>query len=180
MLRIYLNPDKHTARMEHVEDGDNSIRILYPIEDGPESKEDFEEIFWTDDLDTIRAIGKGMQRIDMDWNNSFNLKPCPKCGGPAIMHRWNPKRGNCYVSCSKCGLEGPKHFKLETHARNDWNHRPPVADMDPDYSPYGVRSRMKRIFRVDDRTRIEDDDRHHDMRCDKVRMRGNHNSSPIP
>ena len=159
MLRIYLNPNEHTIRKEYVEDGDNSLKLMYPIEKGLfKSDTRYEEVFWTDDIDTIRAIGKGMSALESAWYNSFRLKPCPKCGSPAIMHRWNAKRGNCYVSCSKCGLEGPKHFRLETHARDDWNYRPPVVDLDPDYNPHDFRSRMKKIFRVDDRTRIVDEE----------------------
>lgn len=154
MLKLYLDADSGKVRKEYSEDGDNSVRIYIPRRKAI-SLSDYEEVFRTSDIEVIKGIMKGLGAVEMAYMYAYNLKPCPRCGAPAVMHRFDKIRGNCYISCTGCGLEGPKHFLLETHARDDWNYRPLVADHDPDYNPYRMGSRLKRVFRVDDMTRIE-------------------------
>lgn len=49
------------------------------------------------------------------------LKPCPFCGGPAVLVRDEPTEGFCFVECGWCGAHGPNTD--EQHAIADWNRR---------------------------------------------------------
>lgn len=54
------------------------------------------------------------------------LKPCPFCGGKAVMQSFSTQREKCIryrVICDKCGVEnGWEHFKSE-EAAEAWNRR---------------------------------------------------------
>lgn len=58
------------------------------------------------------------------------LKPCPFCGGHAVLRRGNKNKNGYYVTCTKCGARSQFHDLKYTnrkdnarYAVNDWNRR---------------------------------------------------------
>ena len=56
------------------------------------------------------------------------LKPCPFCGGKALLSHDHTGLGTSYVRCEKCGLESIRFYKSFDHASDDeaaefWNRR---------------------------------------------------------
>lgn len=51
---------------------------------------------------------------------SEELKPCPFCGGKAIL--LDTVDGEYYVKCKKCGISTPAWVRAET-SMNRWNRR---------------------------------------------------------
>ena len=47
------------------------------------------------------------------------LKPCPFCGGKALLSHDYEGNGASYVRCEKCGLESIRFFKSFAHASDD-------------------------------------------------------------
>ena len=151
VTKLYLDKDG-TVATEEIEDTDNSLQI-YAVVQVPRKgfiKKDsdpvrsMEKVFETDSPNQIKKIISTMNRVLTLQNHAFKLKPCPRCGGEAIMHRWNPKKdGKVYVYCSKCHMR-TMDFLLETHARDDWNYRNREDEI--------------KTFRVDEKTRIDDDE----------------------
>lgn len=52
------------------------------------------------------------------------LKPCPFCGGAAVVEREGTPRQSCIVLCEDCGCRLESN---ENGAGHDWNQR--VADV---------------------------------------------------
>ena len=56
------------------------------------------------------------------------LKPCPFCGGKALLSHDHAGEGASYVRCEKCGLESVRFIKSFECASDDravefWNRR---------------------------------------------------------
>ena len=47
------------------------------------------------------------------------LKPCPFCGGKALLSHDHAGIEASYVRCEKCGLESIRFFKSFAHASDD-------------------------------------------------------------
>ena len=145
VTKLYLDKDG-TVSMKEIEDTNVSLQI-YAVIQVPRKgflKKDsdlewsMEKIFETDSPNQIKKIISTMNRVLTLQNHTFKLKPCPRCGGEAIMHRRDPRGdGKVYVYCSKCRMR-TMDFLLETHARDRED---------------GVKT-----FRIDERTRIDDDE----------------------
>lgn len=151
VTKLYLHNDG-TVSTEEIEDTDNSLQI-YAVVQTPRKgflKKDsdsewcMEMVFETESPNEIKKIVSTMNHVLIAQNHAFKLKPCPKCGGKAIMHRGNPRRGGkVYVYCSECRMR-TMDFLLETHARDDWNYR--------------NREEGVKTFKIDEKTRIDDDE----------------------
>lgn len=151
VTKLYLDKDG-TVSTEEIEDTDISLQI-YAVIQVPRKgflKKDsdlewsVEKVFETGSPNQMQKIIHTMNRVLTLQNHAFKLKPCPRCGGEAIMHRWNPKKdGKVYVYCSKCHMR-TMDFLLETHARDDWNYRNREDEI--------------KTFKVDEKTRIDDDE----------------------
>ena len=151
VTKLYLDTDG-TVSTEEIEDTNVSLQI-YAVVQVPRKgflKKDadpewsMEKVFETDSPNQMQKIISTMNRVLTLQNHTFKLKPCPRCGGEAIMHRWNPKKdGKVYVYCSKCHMR-TMDFLLETHARDDWNYR--------------NREDGVKTFKIDEKTRIDDDE----------------------
>ena len=57
------------------------------------------------------------------------LKPCPFCGGDAIIHNFKPvhEKRLWYISCHDCGIEQTNYLS-EQEAIEAWNRRASDAD----------------------------------------------------
>lgn len=58
----------------------------------------------------------------------MELKPCPFCGGEAILAHDHTGLGASYIRCEKCGLESVRFIKSFEVASDDqairfWNRR---------------------------------------------------------
>ena len=58
----------------------------------------------------------------------IELKPCPFCGGEALLSHDHEGIGASSIRCRKCGLESIRFFKSFVHASDDkavefWNRR---------------------------------------------------------
>ena len=58
----------------------------------------------------------------------MELKPCPFCGGNALLAHDHAGLGASYIRCEKCGLESVhfiKSFEVasDNQAIKDWNRR---------------------------------------------------------
>ena len=58
----------------------------------------------------------------------MELKPCPFCGGKAILTHDNAGLGASYIRCERCGLESVRFIKSFEVASDDqaikyWNRR---------------------------------------------------------
>lgn len=57
------------------------------------------------------------------------LKPCPFCGGEALLHEFRTyvsdrhrMETKYYIECRKCGVE-QRNYISDKEAANDWNRR---------------------------------------------------------
>ena len=151
VTKLYLDKDG-TVSTEEIEDTNVSLQI-YAVIQVPRKgflKKDsdlewsMEKVFETGSPNQIKKIISTMNRVLTLQNHTFKLKPCPRCGGEAIMHRWNPRGDRkVYVYCSECHMR-TMDFLLETHARDDWNYR--------------NREDGVKTFKIDEKTRIDDDE----------------------
>lgn len=58
----------------------------------------------------------------------MELKPCPFCGGNAVLDHYNTEPGLSYIRCEKCGLESVRFVKSFEVASDEqaikfWNRR---------------------------------------------------------
>lgn len=58
------------------------------------------------------------------------LKPCPFCGGEAVVEKWRQFNMNAayVVKCSECGATVPIWRETEEEATRQWNKRFDVTD----------------------------------------------------